>query len=299
MTSAAAISRALKGHRHGGGFLCRCPVASHGNGRGDRNPSLSIRDGDDGRLLVHCFAGCDPLDVLDALRQRGLLDNDRALRERRAPSRCEAMAEPPQTPNPLALDLWRQGEPIAGTLAQTYLRNRGLRVDAMPSLRFLPRDAHGFMSRVPFNALIAAVQAPDRQIIAAQLTWIAPDGCGKAKTDPPRLTIGALRDGAVRLGAAGEELGIAEGIETAIAAMQLHSVPVWACLGAKRMASIKIPHTVKRLRIFADADTPGQEAARDAADAHINLRRFIHTPQHPHGDFADVAAARSKKGATQ
>ena len=69
---AASIARALGGHRSGNGYLCRCPVPSHGKGRGDRNPSLSISDGDQ-RVLVHCFGGCDPLDVLDELRHRGFL----------------------------------------------------------------------------------------------------------------------------------------------------------------------------------------------------------------------------------
>ncbi|MCL2644312.1 MAG: DNA primase [Betaproteobacteria bacterium] len=33
----------------------------------DRNPSLSIRELDDGRALVHCFAGCQVSDVLAAI----------------------------------------------------------------------------------------------------------------------------------------------------------------------------------------------------------------------------------------
>jgi hypothetical protein len=39
----------------GGGFLCQCPVRTHGRGRGDKNPSLSIGVGDNGALLVKCF----------------------------------------------------------------------------------------------------------------------------------------------------------------------------------------------------------------------------------------------------
>jgi len=74
-TTARSIAQALGGIRNGNGYLCRCPVPSHGKGRGDRNPSLSIADGDDGKLLVRCFAGCDPCNVLAALRSRGLLDD--------------------------------------------------------------------------------------------------------------------------------------------------------------------------------------------------------------------------------
>jgi hypothetical protein len=41
-------------------WLARCP--SHG----DRSPSLSIRACDDGRILIHCFAGCSVHEVIGA-----------------------------------------------------------------------------------------------------------------------------------------------------------------------------------------------------------------------------------------
>ena len=44
-----------------GKYLSRCPAHD------DRSPSLAIKDGDDGRVLIHCFAGCDVENVLDAL----------------------------------------------------------------------------------------------------------------------------------------------------------------------------------------------------------------------------------------
>ena len=43
--TAAEIATGFGGRRNGAGFLCRCPVPGHGRGRGDRNPSLSLRDG--------------------------------------------------------------------------------------------------------------------------------------------------------------------------------------------------------------------------------------------------------------
>lgn len=72
---AADIAKALGGAtRSGRGWLARCPAPGHGQGRGDRTPSLSLADGDGGKLLVHCHAGCDPRDVLAELRERNLLD---------------------------------------------------------------------------------------------------------------------------------------------------------------------------------------------------------------------------------
>lgn len=44
-----------------GRWLCRCPAHQ------DRTPSLTVRETDDDRLLVHCFAGCAFEDVLAAV----------------------------------------------------------------------------------------------------------------------------------------------------------------------------------------------------------------------------------------
>ncbi len=44
-----------------GRYLASCPAHD------DRSPSLAIKDGDDGRVLVHCFAGCETEDVLSAI----------------------------------------------------------------------------------------------------------------------------------------------------------------------------------------------------------------------------------------
>ena len=44
-----------------GRYLSRCPAHD------DRSPSLAIKDGDGGRVLLHCFAGCETEDVLSAI----------------------------------------------------------------------------------------------------------------------------------------------------------------------------------------------------------------------------------------
>jgi hypothetical protein len=45
----------------GSGWIANCPAHE------DRLPSLSITEGDDGRLLLHCFAGCQVHDILAAV----------------------------------------------------------------------------------------------------------------------------------------------------------------------------------------------------------------------------------------
>jgi hypothetical protein len=168
---ADTIARALGGQRKSDdGWLCRCPVKSHGRKRGDLNPSLKVTDGD-ARLLVFCHAGCESRDVLDALRLLGLLSQYRSL---------------------TAED---RAEPASSSVVERYLRRRGIDIPIPPAIRA------GVIER-PDNqgspAMIAAVHALDGTIIAVQrtrLTWKAE----KANVRRPRLTFGELGDGAVRL----------------------------------------------------------------------------------------------------
>ena len=175
--AAASIARALQGRRSNNHWLCRCPVPGHGRGKGDRNPSLSIRDGDE-RLLVRCFAGCDARDVLDELRRRGLLSNERscasvALQPR---TRAAPHTEPPHEPDQSAIALWRSGEPTAGSKVESYFA-RDIGVPPPPSLRSISDYSERGTS---FPAMVAAVQAPDGQVVAAQVTLLDPCGTRKA-----------------------------------------------------------------------------------------------------------------------
>jgi len=63
--SADSIARALKARRSGGGWMAKCPAHD------DNNPSLSIRDAD-GKVLLHCHAGCGQREVIEALKGNGL-----------------------------------------------------------------------------------------------------------------------------------------------------------------------------------------------------------------------------------
>ena len=71
LPSAQDIASALNGRQSGAGWSARCPAHD------DRNPSLSIDEGDDGRPLVRCHTGCSQEAVIDALRRRGLWETPR------------------------------------------------------------------------------------------------------------------------------------------------------------------------------------------------------------------------------
>lgn len=112
----------------------------------------------------------------------------------------------------------------------------------------------------------------------------------------PRLTIGALGSGAVRLGLAGEGLGLAEGTETGLSAMQMFGIPVWCSLGAGRMHSVAIPNTVRELHIFADDDESGRAAAQRVVTAHWHRKVIVHYPPLGCNDWNDALAQKVSAG---
>jgi putative DNA primase/helicase len=102
--------------------------------------------------------------------------------------------------------------------------------------------------------------------------------------------------GSVRLAAAAEAMGIAEGIETALSAQQLFEAPVWATLGSERLSKVWLPPIVTDLTIFADADEAGQKAAAKAGRAFSDrgLTVRIRTPLND-DDWNDCLAAKARK----
>ena len=127
---AAEIAQTLgDAGREGGNWRCRCPL--HG-GR-----SLSLRDGEAGRLLVKCWAGCNSLEVLAELRCAGLLDKSAADdRPRLAARAIRKDAQRVSWP----LSIWREAQPAASSIVAMYLASRRITLDVWPkSLRFHPR----------------------------------------------------------------------------------------------------------------------------------------------------------------
>ena len=92
--------------------------------------------------------------------------------------------------------------------------------------------------------MIAGVQGPDGHVTAVHRTYLLPDGRGQARVSSPKMALGPIGRGAVRLGPVQPALGLAEGIESALSAMQLFEIPVWAAPSCGRFASVAVPDEV-------------------------------------------------------
>lgn len=288
---AEAISRALGGRRTGTHWMAPCP------GHEDRNPSLSIRDADDGKVLVHCHAGCDQALVIAELRSRDLWDGSGD--NRRLPNQNRLSRSPDVRPaedcvnrTVSALRLWSSAVPAAGTTAETYLRSRGIGVVVPPSIRFHPRLRHP--SGGVWCGLVALVTCGHNgQPVAIHRTFLSHDGAGKAPVSPQKMMLGPCRGGAVRLAVAGTELMIGEGIETCLAAIQATGLPAWAALSTSGLRGLELPARLRNVTILADGDEPGGAAAVDAARRWVVEGRVVRIARPPRGmDFNDVLLDR-------
>jgi hypothetical protein len=268
MSAARNIALALAGwHKPqrlpDGDYLVCCPVPSHGKGRGDRNPSLRIGDGAS-RLLVHCYAGCDPRDVLDALRRRGLLNG--ALTRGPSPPPRSSPAAAREADKARAREIWHAARDPRGTLAEDYLRFRWLALhDALVGrvLRFHPRCPwlNENAERIFVPALIAVFRSLDDNAITAihRIRLDQPERWPKAE----RRMLGLVGRSAVKLDAdVGDELAIGEGVETCMAARQLDIGvgPAWALGSAGGIKHFPVLPNVRTLRILGENDSANEAA---------------------------------------
>ena len=274
MTPANEIVRALNGCWHGSYGMCLCPCHDDG-----RTPALKITDDtrkSDG-IDLHCFAGCGWREVKAVLSARGLLEAPATTTASRS-SRRSAQARPRNqtTISPTnngndwksieALKIWRQSQPAAGSKVEIYLARRGITIPMPPSLRF-----HSHLDYSPtgtqFPAMVAGIQQPDRHVAGIHRTYLLPDGTAQANVSSPKMALGPLGRGAVRLAEGGPVLGLAEGIESALSAMQLFNAPCWAALGS-RVGQVALPDIVRAVVVFADNGEAGAEAANKAVDTY-------------------------------
>lgn len=230
---------------------------------------------------------------------------DRVLgNERVAPDPARRETTPEQRRD-LCRKVFMQTRAVApGDAVDRYLASRGLAMTAYPkALRFAPALRHSDGKDHP--AMVAVVTGPDGKAETLHRTFLAGDG----KLDAPdarKMMPGSIPDGcAVRLaelGSADDVLGVAEGIETALAASALFTVPVWAALNTAMMKSWEPPEAITEVVIFADNDAAFGGHAAAYALAHKlktrpqwkHLTVSVQVPRLPGTDFADELLERNR-----
>lgn len=291
MSNARRITAALGGRWTSGNGIARCPAHE------DRNPSLSLTDGDNGRLLVKCHAGCGYRDVTAALRQMGLWNGGgfRPFRDL-AREACQAAEKRKQVlkRSRQAQSLWARAFPIRNTPAEAYLRHRGITGAFPNSLRYIGDCWHPTARRFP--ALLAYIGGTEG--FALHRTYLKKDGRSKADVAPAKAMLGQVKGGAVRLSHGPGPLVVAEGIETGLSLLSgLIGTPatVWAALSAGGMKALRLPENPGQLIIAADGDPVGLSAAEALAERAHGLGWQVSLLPAPRGcDWNDVLTGKAQ-----
>jgi len=207
---------------------------------------------------------------------------------------------------PKNAETWRLASPVkAGDPVAKYLAGRGLHLDSWPeALRYhshLPYfDGDRFMGLHP--AMLGAVTDATAQLVSVHRTYLTLDGrkadrpvvkklsgCSawlagcSVKLHQPRLVNGEV------------SIGVAEGIETALACFTLWGTPTVSAISAQGLASYQWPQEVTNLIIHADNDLSqvGQRAAEtlEKRARKGGLAERVFTPPDSGTDWADVWSA--------
>ena len=267
---------------------CSSGLSGPDSGKGAAGKWTDAATGEHGDLLdlIALNRGLDRLrDALDEARTFLSLprpDLGRTTRHETSPA--------PRGSPESARRLFAMSQPISGTIAEAYLRRRGITaLHASGALRFHPRCYYRPDADAPtetWPALIAAVTDLDGRITGAHRTWLDPSGRDKAPIDTPRRAMGHLLGHGVRFGVAHDVMAAGEGIETMLSLRGIMpTLPMVAALSANHLAAILFPAALRRLYVARDSDPAGDAAVatlerprgsgRDrGADAVPSTRRF-------------------------
>jgi hypothetical protein len=263
-----------------GAYRCDCPVCGY--------RALSVFLDDDGSVGVHCYSCNDKKAIRSHLKARGLL----------------LSRQPPEVlrSNQLtdAVEIWAAGVPVEGSVAADHFgRWRGIPGPYPDTLRYVRGPFGPYSTWIA--GLVALVQGADGNILGIHVTRLSPMGIKMHGRRSGYRRFGLLDGGGVWFGKPSGELVVAEGVESALAAMiVLGSSWGVASLGAKGMKRLVLPDEARQVHIAADNDVAGdgQRAANEAqARWTAEGRRVrVSTPNKAGADFNDVLRSRANGG---
>lgn len=244
---------------------------------------MTVRLGESA-VLFFCHAGCTSADIIEALRTGDFSPPAGHDPGKRRKGGADL--------NKLAVSIWRYAAPIAGTLAETYLRTRAIVPEGVTA-RFDARCQFGAGEAKAYAPALIVPIEDDSGVIAIHRTFLRPDGRGKADIEQPKRMLGNPGGGAVRWGGipADHILRLAEGVEDAASVMNMLAPGtfVWPALGIERYQGITIPDSVLQVIIYSQH---GREAARTIARAtpHLtaNDRQLLVKKPPNAGDWNDL-----------
>ena len=193
----------------------------------------------------------------------------------------------------LGAKLWDEAKPGPGSVAEAYLKGRGIRLASWPAaLRFHPVADHPKLKQ-KFPAMVAqVVGAPEASF---QFTYLSAEGKRKVAIDKEdqRRTLGSNKGGIVLLTddiQPGATLLVGEGIESVASAMQASGLPGVAVRGIGGLANVEFASDVVEIVVLGENDDASRNAIDKAAPllAEKGIKVRVAQPPQGFGDFNDL-----------
>lgn len=230
-------------------------------------------------MLVTKVTGKPVATVLEEVKQRAMYVPAVRVQERDTAKEMQAIKS-----------LWERAQrPTDSGPVQAYLNARLGRPWRSNAIREV-MDCWEAGSQTRMPAMVAAITAPDGSLVNCHLTYLTPAGEKVTR----RVMPGSLPEGCcIRLWEPRDGvLGVAEGIETAMAAAARFKLPVVAAINANRLAAWEPPAGLKEVYVFGDNDESytGQAAAYNLARKLVlkhGLIAHVTIPPETGTDWAD------------
>jgi hypothetical protein len=172
----------------------------------------------------------------------------------------------------LARWLWRQRQPLPGSIGERYMRRRGYHGTLPATLGFLPASGEHHPSIIAAFGLTRELQPgiieiAEEAVLGVHLIKLRPDGNDRLRDVDiePKVTIGRAFVAPITIAAPNDLLGlcIAEGIEDALNAYQASGLGAWAAGSASRMPALAdaVPSYIEGVTILVDDNDAGHKGS--------------------------------------
>ena len=267
------------------------------NGQGNDRFRFADRNGS-GNYFCQCSQG-DKGGMALVMCCKGIEYAEAAREVERVVGQARETIEKPKRDPRIQLNKIRDLIRPAGKPVAQYLSARGLTL--APGLRSARLMYwHEQASLGTFDAMVGLIMSPSNKAQSYHITYLQDGEKAPVPVQRKVMTpVDTITGGAIRLYPAAARMGVAEGIETAIAAHMLTGLPVWAAVTAGGVDSFQPPKMCEHLTVFGDSDASytGQAAAYSLAKRMVRSGLQCEVSLPPSGDWNDYLLSQGRAAA--
>ena len=266
---------------NGSGYTARCPAHD------DSTPSLSVSEGDDGRIILKCHASCPAEDVVSAmkLQMSDLFNDDGHASALKPVTKAKSPTKPKAEPAPIDAAVIEQLHQALTQEARDYLKRERMLSDEIIDRYHLGLHKRGSEHRISIPIADAGGRYPDVRL------WLSPEGRRKAESEGREASKvqhwkkghGGSRPFPIdQLGK--DELVLCEGELDAMALISCDLPAVTATCSADTWTdTLSAPFRGKAVTVLMDHDEAGEKGASKRAESLVQHGATVKVATWPKG----------------